>query len=484
MTDFTQPANPETASKDHHSAKSKTLMSDGDLFAFPLSPAQERMWLADRARPGNSSYNASFRWRLEGPLDPDILERAFNEIVRRHEILRATFSRIDRDPVQLIAPSAPLRIEMRDLRLLPAEQRESEMDRLAAEEALRSIDIDKGPIIRVGLLWMEDQRYILMLTIHHLVCDGWSIGLIMEELQKIYAAFAEGRESPLRDLDIQYPDYVVWQRECLAGAEIEQQLAYWKKKFANYKRLEVPADFPHAAERTTNSATVSMLLPRELTEALKKFGNEQGGTLFITSLAVCLALLRRYSGETDIAVGSPLAGRNRTDLEGLVGLFVNHVVFRSDVAGDPTFPEFVAQVRDTVWEAFANQDVPFGNVVKEARGSPESQSDPFFFVNFICQREYARAATFVFEFAGIRMSTMPSKSQGALYDLNFFMVEREVGWRLSLEYNTDLYSERTAKQMLEHFREILDAVAANPNRRLSEFSLSGNVRLPRPRPAC
>jgi non-ribosomal peptide synthetase component F/thioesterase domain-containing protein len=484
MTDFTQPANPEAALKERRSAKSRTSTSaDSDLFAFPLSPAQEKMWLADRAQPGNPSYNASFRWRLDGPLDPGILERTFNEIVRRHEILRATFSRNGRDPVQLIAPSAHLRVETRDLRLLPAEQREPEMDRLSAEEARRYFDIEKGPLIRVGLLRMEDQRYILMLTIHQLVCDGWSIGLIMEEVQNIYAAFAEGHGSSLPDLAIQYPDYVVWQRERLATSEIEQQLSYWKTKFAGYKRLEVAADFPHPTRRSTNSAIVSMMLPRELTEALKEFSNEQGGTLFVTSLATCLALLRRYSGETDVAVGSPLAGRNRTDLEGLVGLFVNHVVFRLDVAGDPSFPEFAAKVRDTVWEAFVNQDVPFENVVKAVNSSKESQAEPFYLVNFICQREYARAATFVFEFAGIRMSTMPSKSQGALYDLNFFMVEREAGWRLSLEYNTDIYSERTAQQMLGHFRELLEGVAANPDRRLSEFSLSGNAQLPKKEPA-
>jgi non-ribosomal peptide synthetase component F/thioesterase domain-containing protein/acyl carrier protein len=480
MTDFTQPANPKAALKEHRSAKSRSSTSaGGDLFAFPLSPAQEKMWQADRALPGNPSYNASFRWKLEGPLDTQILERSFNEIVRRHEILRATFSRNGGTPVQLIAPSAHLRIDVRDLRPLAPEKRESEMDRLSAEEARRSVDIEKGPLIRVGLLRMEDQHHILMLTIHHLVCDGWSIGLIMEELQKIYAAFAEGHDSPLPELGIQYPDYVVWQRERIASAEVERQLGYWKEKFANYKRFEVLADFPRAAQRTTNSAIASMLLPRELTETLKEFSNKQGGTLFITSLAVCLALLRRYSGETDIAVGSPLAGRNRADLESLVGLFVNHVVFRSDVSGDPSFPEFAAKVRDTVWEAFANQDVPFENVVKAVRSGQESQNEPFYFVNFICQREYARAATFVFEFAGIRMSTMPSKSQGALYDLNFFMVEREVGWRLSLEYNTDIYSEGTAQQMLAHFRELLDGVAAKPDRRLSEFPLSGNAQLPR-----
>jgi non-ribosomal peptide synthetase component F/thioesterase domain-containing protein/acyl carrier protein len=480
MTDFTQPKNPEAALKEHRSAESRTsTVAGGDLFAFPLSPAQEKMWLADRTQPGNPAYNASFRWRLDGALAPDILERAFNEIVSRHEILRASFSYNGQDPVQLIAPSLHLRIETRDLRLLPDQQRETEMDRLSEEEARRSMDVEKGPLIRVGLLRMEDQRHVLTLTIHHLVCDGWSISLIMEELQSIYAAFAEGRESSLPDLRIQYPDYVVWQRERLASAEIEQQLDYWKKKFANYKRLEVQADFPYTAARSINSAIVSMLLPRELTDALKEFSNEQGGTLFITSLAGCLALLHRYSGETDVSVGSPLAGRNRADLESLVGLFVNHVVFRSDVCGDPLFPEFATKVRDTVLEAFANQDVPFEYVVKTVRSGQLLQVEPFFVVNFICQREYARAATFVFEFAGIRMSTMPSKSQGALYELNFFMVEREVGWRLSLEYNTDLYSEHTAQQMLGHFRELLDAVAVNPNRRLSEFSFSGNAQLPR-----
>jgi non-ribosomal peptide synthetase component F/thioesterase domain-containing protein len=437
------------------------------------------MWLADQKSPGNPAYNGSFRWLLEGPLNPCLLERTFDEIVRRHEALRATFTVKSGKPVQIIFPSLKLGIDVKDLRRLPKEQREAEMDRLSAEEARKSFDLEVPPLIRVGLLRMGDECYILTLTLHHLVSDGWSIGLIMEELQKIYSGFAAGLQVPLPELSIQYPDYVIWQQESSAREDIAKQLAYWQKKLVGYRRLEIPVDFPRPAERTTNSDIVSSLLPRELSDALKQFSNQQGSTMFITTLACCMTLLRRYTGENDIALGSPLAGRNRTDLENLIGLFVNHVVFRTDASGDPLFTEFAARVKETSWEAFANQDVPFESVLKTVQPGVDAQQNPFYVINFICQREYARASTFVFEFGGVHMSTMPSKSQGALYDLNFFMVEREVGWRLSLEYNTDLYSKATAQQMLEHFQELLEGIVTNPKRRLSEFPLSGGSMLPR-----
>lgn len=447
------------------------LPLDDEEFAFPLSPAQERMWLADRARPGNSAYNGSFRWELTGPVQPRLLERAFNEIIRRHEILRATFQQMDGSPVQVIAPSLHLTLAVNDLRPLPAGERESEMDRLCLEEAQRGFDLETAPLVRAGLLQMDDERFILMFTIHHIISDGWSIGLIMEELQAIYAALAEDRAYLLPLLAIQYPDYVVWQREMAEQPAATRQLEYWRNKLAGYERLEVPADFKRPVARTTNSAIVSEMLPRELTDAIKQFSDRQEGTFFITSLAACMAILARYTGKKDIAVGSPLAGRNRSELENLVGLFINHVILRASAEGDPLFPEFAARVREAVWEAFANQDVPFENVVKSLERDGGPRPDSFFVLNFICQREYARASTFVFDFAGIRMRTMPSKSQGALYDLNVFMVEREAGWRLSLEYNVDLYSETTAQGILRDFRGLLEAIAANPNRRLSELPL-------------
>ncbi len=437
------------------------------------------MWYADRSWPGCSLFNASFRWKLTGPLDTAILERSFNEVVRRHEILRATFVEREGAPVQFIAPSLDLKIAVRDLRSLPASQRDAEMDRTCAEEAKKSFDLVTGPLIRVGLLQMEDEQYVLTLTLHHIVIDGWSVSLIMEELQAIYGAYATGKESPLPELAIQFGDYVVWHKEWIASPEIRQQLEHWKKKLAGYRRLDVPADLPRTAERQIGSKIISQVLSHELTDALKRFSDGLGGTMFTTVLAACMTLLRRYTGETDISVASPLAGRNRAEIEGLVGLFFNNLTLRTYVAEDPTFEEFATCVRDTVWEAFANQDIPFEEVVKEVRPESDPLRDPFLSINFVCQREYARASTFVHKFDRVDVSTMPSKSMGALYDLNFFMIQREVGWRLSLDYNTSLYQEATALQMLAHFRELLEGIAENPHRRLSEYRLSECSTLPR-----
>ncbi|HXW57677.1 MAG TPA: condensation domain-containing protein [Candidatus Cybelea sp.] len=445
----------------------------GERFAFPLSPAQERMWRADRARPGNPAYNASFRWELRGPVRLDLLARTFDEIVRRHEMLRTTFTEIDGVPAQVIAPFLHLEIDFKDLRWLPGEERLAEMDRLCLREARRGFDLEAGPLVRVGLLQVGDDHFVLTFTLHHIVSDGWSIGVIMEELDRIYGAYAKGLDSPLAEPEIQYPDYVVWQREQLERPETLKQLDYWRRKLAGYRRLEVPPDFPRPAEPTLESAIISEMLPRELSEALKTFSHESGGTMFATSLAACLVLLSRYSGRSDLAVGSPLAGRHRPETENLVGLFLNHVIFRTSAEDNPLFSEFVDRVKAMVWEALANQDVPFETVLGRMREEGRELPEPLCGVNFICQREYAHASQFVFEFGGIRLSTMPSKSQGALYDLNFFLVEREAGWRLSLEYSTDLYRETSARNLFGDFRHLLEEIRANPHRRISDFSLPG-----------
>lgn len=409
---------------------------------------------------------------LLGPLDVGALERSFNEMARRHEILRATFARVKHEPVQIIAPTLAVHVPIVDLRSIPEQERTQEMERLCTEEATRSFDLRKGPLIRVGLLWMADQRHVLMLTLHHIICDGWSVGLIMEELEKLYCALVAGQPSPLPELPIQFGDYVVWRKNRIGNEAIRAELAYWKKQLAGYRRLEVKADFPKTGERATRSGIVSVLLPRSLSDGLKNLSNRQGGTLFITALAALVALLRRYTGKTDIAIGSPLAGRTQPELESLIGLFVNHVIFRVDMPRDPTFSELEKLVRETALEAFANQDVPFERVVAAIPALAEGDDALFYPINFICQKEYARASTFVFEFSGIHMTTMPSKSQGALYELNFFMVERADGWRLSLEYNSDLFQATTAHGMLEDFRAMLEGAAADPAKRISELPLT------------
>jgi len=442
-----------------------------DTYAFPLSPAQERIWQTCRAQPLSTIYNGSFRMNLAGSVEPLILEKSMNEIILRHEILRANVEEIGGHPLQVIAASLTVSLKQTDLRKIPGERREAELDRLSLEEAQRTFALSRDPLIRVGLIRMEDQRYVLTLTIHQIICDGWSIGLIMEELQQLYAAFSQGLSDPLPPISVHFADYVVWQQEMARRPEIEQQLAYWKKKLRRHRRLEIIPDFADADRASTEAQIISHLLPRALTDRLRDYSNSQGGTFFITTLAAFLAFLHRITGEKDLCVGSPLAGRNRTELESLIGQFVNHIVFRAEIDGDPTFEEFLPQVRDAVWEAFSNQDVPFENVVKSLRPGADVVQDSFFRINFICQREYGRAATFNFDFAGIRMSTMPSKSQGALYDLNFFLVEREAGWRLSLEYKTRLYSAATANALLDNFKRVLEAVAEIPQDKLSNLTL-------------
>jgi non-ribosomal peptide synthetase component F/thioesterase domain-containing protein len=459
---------------------------DGEFLAFPLTPGQAAMWRADRFWRGCSLLNASFRWSLTGTLDRAILERSFNEVVRRHEILRATFTEDKNELVQLIAPSLEIKITLEDLRSLPTTQREAQMDDICTMEAKKGFDLATGPLLRVGLLRMEDDRHVLTLTLHHIVIDGWSVSLLMEELQAIYSAYEKGEESPLPDPAIQFGDYVVWHKEWMVSAEIRQQLEYWKKKLAGYRRLDVAGDlprtdFPPTSRRQIGSRIISQMLPGQLTDALKKFSDQMGGTMYTTALSACMMLLQRYTGNTDISVASPLAGRNRAEIEGLVGLLFNNLTLRANLAGDPAFVEFAATIRDTVWEAFANQDIPFEDVVQAIRPESDPLRDPFLSINFVCQREYARASTFVHKFGDVAVHTMPSKSMGALYDLNFFMVQREAGWRLSLDYNTSLYQESTAQQMLAGFRELLEGIAENPGRRLSEFPLPPDQTLDRRR---
>lgn len=449
--------------------------SEQYVFAFPLSPAQTRILAADRKNPGDPAYNAPFRWSIQGPLNVSVLERTFTEILRRHEILRATFPRSGAIPAtQVIAPSLQLRIERYDLRALNEARRETEADRLSAEEAVRRFDLEKGPLIRVILIQMRDEHFVLLMTVHHIVCDGWSIGVIIGEVQKIYTAFAEGRNSPLPELTIQYPDYVVWESE--QQAENAAQLFYWTQKLRGCKRLEVPTDFPRTEHGGNAGEILSRPLDRNISDALQRFNIERNATMYVVALASWSVLLRHLAGQNDVAVSSALAGRARAELESLVGLFMNEITLRSDLSGDPLFTDVVDRVRNTVWEAVANQNVPFEYVV-DALQRDDATASPRARINFNCHRAYGGTASFTLEFSGLKLSTIPSKSQGALYDLNLFLIERETGWRISLEWNADLYSQASAQRILSSFHSLLEEVASNPHRRLSEFLAGSSVSI-------
>jgi non-ribosomal peptide synthetase component F/NRPS condensation-like uncharacterized protein len=434
-------------------------------FAFPASLAQTRFWELDRQVPGNPAYNVAVRFRIEGELDVARLEHAFNAMIIRHEVLRATFRMVDGQLEQVIAPFLEIAIPVADLRELPSSRREIEADRLSVEEAQRSFDVAAGPLIRAGLIRMEDAQHILLVTTHHLVSDGWSVGLITNEIGEIYEALTLERQPSLPDLPIQYTDFAVWQSDWLKDSSLGRQLAYWNGQLRGLPTITIPTDRPRPATRRFQGMIVSQVLPRELTDALQQLATQNESTFFVVVLSTFKLFLHLWSKQTDFGVGTQVAGRDRTELEALIGLFINTVVLRTDLSGNPTFRELIARVRETVVQFVANQEVPFEKVIESINPPADPARNPLFQVNFICQRDFVRPLTF----AGLRLTAVPSKSQGALYDLNVFLVERADGWRLSCEYDTDLFDKATANRVLANYRSLLEQVLKSPQKRISEF---------------
>jgi thioesterase domain-containing protein len=437
----------------------------GEVVILPTTLAQQRFWFYDREAPGDPAYNIAVRFRLKGTLDVATLERATNEIVRRHEMLRTVFAEGDGEPVQLIAPVLTISLTVVDLGQVPAEERPAEAEEIAVREARTRFELCSGPLIRFVLLQLEPTEHNLLVTVHQTVSDCWSMGIISHELGVLYNAFFLGEASPLPELPIQYGDYAIWQKQSRNILALEDQLSYWTRQLADLPLLEVPIDRSRPAKKTSNGQIKSILLPKPLTEVLKDVSHRQGCTFFMLSLAALKILLRHLTGQSDIFVGTITAGRSRVDLEPLIGRFINPLVVRTDLSGDPTFLELLANVRERVLEALDNRDIPYECVIEALRPEIDPSRHPLFQINFVHQRAFVRPL----ELSSVSLSGIPSKSAGAIYDLYFFMVERAEGWRLSCEYNTDLYEPATVEQMLTHFRSILHSIADNPSRTFSEL---------------
>ncbi|HEX2081286.1 MAG TPA: condensation domain-containing protein, partial [Longimicrobium sp.] len=327
--------------------------------ALPLSFAQERLWFIDRLEPGSAVYNMPMARRLGGALDEAALERSLREIVRRHEALRTVFAEVDGSPVQVIAPFDGFALPVEDLSGLGETDREAAVGRRAGEEAARPFDLAAGPLFRAALLRLGGEDHVLLLSMHHIVSDGWSMGVLVRELSALYAAYREGRESPLPELPVQYADYAVWQREQLAGEVLDRQLAYWKERLAGAPGLlELPTDHPRPAVQAYRGATVPFEISLELLERLQALGRSEGATLYMTLLGAFQVLLGRYAGSEDVVVGSPIAGRTRREVEELIGFFVNTLVLRTDLSGNPSFREVLRRVREATLGAYEHQEVP------------------------------------------------------------------------------------------------------------------------------
>lgn len=435
---------------------------------IPLSFAQQRLWFLDQLEPGNTAYNVFRAVHLTGNLNPTILEKCLNEIVYRHESLRTIFTAVDGHPTQIILPNLTVSLPVIDLRELPKSEREAQVEQYIVQERQRVFNLRQSPLLQVTLLQLTEEEQILLLVAHHLITDGWSMGVLFRELSALYEAYLMGQSSPLADLPIQYADFTVWQREWLQGETLETQLTYWKQQLAGYSPvLNLPTDRPRPAIQTLRGGYQSIVIAKVLTAKLKALSQKEGATLFMTLLAAFQTLLYRYTGQDDIVIGSPIAGRTRGEVEELIGLFINTLVLRTDLSGNPTFQELLGRVRETALGAYDQQDLPFEKLVEELQPERDLSRTPLFQVLFNMYNFVGSGL----ELPGLTAEQLSPPEINAQFDLTLEAIERNEEIHLKLIYNTDLFDASTITRMLGHFETLLKDIVTNPNQPLLSLSL-------------
>ncbi|MEH2459861.1 amino acid adenylation domain-containing protein [Nostoc sp.] len=450
---------------------------------LPLSFAQQRLWFLDQLIPNNPFYNIPLALHLTGSLNQAALKQTFNEIVRRHEVLRTTIVMQSGQPVQVINPTLIITLPVIDLRQLPQAEREIQARQLTTQEAQRPFNLSTDSLLQVKLLWLHETQYILLLTMHHIVCDGWSIGVLIQEIAALYTAFASNQPSPLAKLTIQYADFAYWQRQWLQGELLEKQLGYWQKQLDGISMLNLPTDRPRLAAQSYQGARQSLQLSKSLSEALLALAQQEGVTLFITLLAAFQVLLYRYTQQEDITIGSPIANRNRSEIEGLIGFFVNSLVLRTQLSRNPTFRELLSRVKEVALGAYAHQDLPFEKLVEELHPERNLNQNPLFQVVFALQNTPMSAL----ELPSLTLSPLPFETETTRFDLEFHLWEPNTQnglWADSSEgisgfviYSTDLFDDATITRMLGHFQILLSGIVADPEQRIAQLPLLSESEL-------
>ncbi|WP_164013945.1 non-ribosomal peptide synthetase/type I polyketide synthase [Pyxidicoccus trucidator] len=431
---------------------------DGPL---PLSFAQQRLWYLDNLEPGNVAYNNAVMLIMSGALDRASLERALNEVVRRHEVLRTTFAMADSGSVQVILPS----LEVPILPSVAEGASEDAVDAWAREEARRPFDLQTGPLIRARLMRVRDTEHVLLLVLHHIVSDGWSAGVMMHELARLYEAFIQGRPSPLPALPVQYADYSVWQQAWMHGPELKAEQDWWRDVLADVPVLRLPTDRPRSPVQTYPGARLPLTVPKKLAEALGAMGRREGATPFMVLMAAWQSLLHAHSGQEDFAVGTPVAGRNRPEVEPLIGCFINTIALRADLSGDPTFTELLGRVRRAALGGFAHQDVPFEKLVEALRVERDLSHTPIFQTMLTMHNTPAPELAL----ADVRIRSRLAPTVATKVELTLDLVESREGLTGFIEYNTDLFDADTASRLGGHLLRLLEDVAVAPERRLSQL---------------
>ena len=432
-----------------------------------LSFAQQRLWFLDQLIPEGVGYNLPMAFRIVGPLDVGALEKSLTEIMSRHESLRTCFVSGEDQPIQQIKPAAPFAVEVIELSDLSQSEREAEAERLAEKEAGCRFDLTRDLLLRAKLLRLGAEEHVFLCTMHHIASDGWSMGIFSRELKELYEAFSQGKGPKLAELSIQYADFAVWQREWLRGEVLEEQLSYWREQLADLAPLQMPTDHPRPAVQSYRGQVVMGGLGLELSNKLKALGQREGVTLYMTLLAAFQGLLYRYTGQDDIAVGSPIANRNRAEIEGLIGFFVNNLVMRTDFSGDPSFRELLGRVKEVTLGAYGHQDLPFEKLVEELQPGRDLSRNPVFQVVFALQN----APRSELELDGLTVERFGVEIRTTRFDLEVHCWEEPGGlvtWFIS---NADLFDGQTMERMLSHFKVLLEGIVADPDQRISALPI-------------
>jgi amino acid adenylation domain-containing protein len=436
--------------------------------SIPLSFAQERLWFLNQLEGASATYNMPAALRLSGELNLESLDQALAEIVRRHESLRTSFTKVNGIPKQVIHPSASMTIETIDLQHLTDTEREVAIKQQIQQSALTPFDLEIAPLIRCSLIQLSETDYVFCINMHHIVSDGWSIGVLVQELSALYSAYCAGNLSPLPELEIQYADFALWQRQWLSGEVLEQQLEYWVAQLQGAPELlQLPTDRPRPSVQTYRGATHSFSLSVELTQQLQALSRQTGSTLFMTLMAAFATLLYRYSGESDVLIGSPIANRNRSEIEPLIGFFVNTLVLRTRLENNLSFEQLLKQVRENTLKDYEYQDVPFEQIVEALKPQRSTSHSPLFQVMFVLQNTPMGEI----ELPGVRLSELNASSTIAKFDLTLSISETPLGLDCEWEYNTDLFDQSTIERMASHFQTLLLAIVKNPHQTLSELPL-------------
>lgn len=448
--------------------KAEGISKRTDSNPVPLSFSQQRLWFIDQLYHGSPFYNILEALHFKGALNIAVLQQTLNEILRRHDAWRTIFVAVDEQPTQVVLPQLTWDLAITNLEHLSGKDWEVEVQQLATEEAKKAFDLSTGPLVRATLLRLSDTEHVLLLTMHHIITDGWSMGVFAREFTTLYAAFSKGQPSPLVELPIQYSDFTLWQRDRLQGKLLKTQLNYWKQQLGGeLPILQLPTDCPRPPVATFTGAKQYFTFSKTLTEALTKLSQQEEATLFMTLLAAFNTLLYRYTEQEDILVGTSIANRNQAELEGLLGLFVNTLVLRSNLSGDPSFRELVTRVREITLNAYAHQDLPFEKLVEELQPERDLSRNPLFQVMFVLQN----APMSVQEVSGLTLRALDVDSGTSQFDIFLSISESPQGLTGFLEYNTDLFDTATINRFIGNFQTLLENIVAHPNQRISQIPL-------------